>query len=286
MPDLFETTDSGTGTYRRQPAAFDEGLRLDGPSRSMAATLSDRRVEISIPLDDCGDDVLRLEAPSETVQASWFGPFIGRLVDLLASTRNQAALPRLATSISDALFFFEAAAPRDLPAPQLSFSPDGGLQATWAEGARKCEVRFDRPAAADVYVAEPGSPPVEAPLNTDDAFRLSEWLGRFVPVAGPAQALMSLGNLYESGKRSKALDRLYALVDDKLLDRRFGEVVDLFDAAPVGALPVALLLGLLTISKPWHVQLDGARDRLATRVRDRLQQEDPGRCDDLLRGLT
>lgn len=285
MPDLYETTDSGTGIYRRQPAAFDEGLQLDGPSRSMAATLSGGRSQVEIHLDDSGDDILCLEVAWETVHANWFRPFLHRLIELLVSTRDPAALDRLASPISDALFLLESAAPKGLPSPQLSLSPDGGLQATWTQGTRKCEIRFDRPAEADVYVAQADSPPVETPLTTDEASRLAEWLVQFVPTVGPAQTLLSLGHLYESGKRSKALDRLYALVDDKLLEKRFVDVVELFDAAPVADLPIALLLGLLTISKPWHGQLDGARDRLAIRVRDRLQQEDPERCDDLLRGL-
>ena len=285
MHDLHDLHDSSAGVHRRQPAAFDGGLQFAEPSQSMAATLSEQRIEISIPLGDTGDDFLQLAAPPGTVHESWFDPFIGRLVDLLGATVASESLSRLATSISDALYFLESAAPRNLPAPGLSFSPDGGLQATWAEGGRKCEIRFDRATEADVYVAGPGSSPLGTPLSAEEAPRLSQWLSLFVPARGSAQTLLNLGRLYDAGQRSKALDRLYALLDERLLEKRFGQVVELLDATPVGDLPVALLLGILTITKPWRGQLSGARDRVAGRVRARLRQEDPERCDELLRGL-
>jgi hypothetical protein len=97
--------------------------------------------------------------------------------------------------------------------------------------------------------------------------------------------LRELARLHESGQRAEAQDRLLALIDDHQLAGRFAEAAAILDDPDVETLPVALQLSLLTVTKACRSKLAGARERLLSRVRERIRVDAPDRCDALLRGL-
>jgi len=89
--------------------------------------------------------------------------------------------------------------------------------------------------------------------------------------------------LEEAGKHRRALDHLYRLVDDILLDSeaRCNDLLGSLDETEMGT---HLLVGILTVTLPQKDRLP-QRSGLVARARSRLAQLAPDRVDRLLAGL-
>lgn len=162
------------------------------------------------------------------------------------------------------------------------------LRATPAAGtSRPAAVPTVPPSAPTVPTMSPSAtPPRDAPSVEAQVPRPAPVGARPFATEAPPTEPHDSSPLHDGRPGTRALDDHHAAGDDRLLERRFRELVERFDAAQVEGVPITHLLGLLLLTRSWGRELEGARERLIDRVRARLERDDPLRCDDLLRGLT
>lgn len=90
--------------------------------------------------------------------------------------------------------------------------------------------------------------------------------------------------VYQSGRGSLALDQLYSWVDDLLLSGEYTRVDAIFLAPETEDMPLALVLGLLTITLQWKTELK-ERAGFCSRVTEKLKRQNPTGYQTLLAGL-
>ncbi len=87
-----------------------------------------------------------------------------------------------------------------------------------------------------------------------------------------------------NNKTDKALDVMYDAVDEQLLDGNIDLVDKWMMEIDLNRINIALMLGILTITKPFKEKLSARKD-FYLKVRDKIIETDAERCDKLLIGL-